>query len=302
MSADPRVEDAFALLYSETHGRIVRYAARRGASDPEDVAEGVFRLAWTAAQQGVPVTLGWLVGAADSLLPAIDLGIERRVLRMRYWDKLSITEIATVTGESRTTVLRHLNAARRVPGEPNPVPEVEVPMRQRAWDELRALVPRAAATLEKSPPRRKRLSTPVRWGLVAVAVGIVVMIAVAPRMAPPRLDSVLDFPYYTSTADLEDASDTIVLGTLTGLSGGVGTIDVTATAKGSPTSTFTYDARPDSPTGALVTGHEYVVLLADGALVNSAQGFYPVQDGTAVPTGTNTIPLSSDTLAALDLH
>ena len=69
VSADPRVEDAFALLYAESHGRIVRYAERRGAATPADVAQGVFRLAWTAAEHGVPVSLGWLVGAADTLLP-----------------------------------------------------------------------------------------------------------------------------------------------------------------------------------------------------------------------------------------
>ena len=27
MSTDPRVEDAFALLYSESYGRVLRYAA-----------------------------------------------------------------------------------------------------------------------------------------------------------------------------------------------------------------------------------------------------------------------------------
>jgi hypothetical protein len=301
VSTDPRTEDAFALLYAETYGRIVRYAARRGAGSAEDVAQGVYRLAWTAAQQGVPVTLGWLVGAADSLLPRDERSVESRVLRMRFWDRLSITEIATVTGLTRTAVLRHLNAARRVPGEPNPVPEVEAPLRERAWAELRVLVPRAAASLEKAPPRRRRLSTPVRVGLVILAVAVVTMIALAPRMAPPDLDGVLDFPFYTSTAALEDASDTIVRGTLTALDDGTGTIDVTATAKGSSTGTFTYDARADSPTSALVVGDEYVFLLADGALVNSAQGFYAVQDGTAVPTTTNTVPLSTTTLQALDL-
>lgn len=301
MSTDPRVEDAFALLYAESYPRIVRYAARRGSSAPEDVAQGVFRLAWTAVQRDVPVTFGWLVGAADSLLPATDIGIERRVLRMRFWDKQSLTEIATATNLSRTAVYRHLNAARRIPGEPNPVPEVDAPVSPRGWDELRVLVPRAAATLEKSPPRRKRLSTPVRVGLAVVAVAVVAMIALAPRMAPPDLDGVLDYPFYTSTAALEDASDTIVRGTLTHLDAGTATIDVTATAKGSPTSTFTYDARAGSPTSALVVGDEYVFLLANGGLVNSAQGFYAVKDGTAVPTTTNTVPLSAPTLTALGL-
>lgn len=299
---DPRTEDAFALLYAECYGRIVRYAARRGASNPADVAQGVFRLAWTAVQDGVPVTLGWLVGAADSLLPKADLGVERRVLRMRFWDKLSTTEIATVTGTSRWQVQRTLSAARRVPGEPNPVPETEVPLSPRAWAELRVLVPRAAASLEHQPPRRRRLSASVRIGLVVVAVAVVTMIALAPRMAPPDLDGVLDFPFYTSTVDLEDASDTIVRGTVTALDDGTGTIEVTATAKGAPTSTFTYDARTDAPTSALVVGDEYVLLLTDGALVNSAQGFYAVQDGTAVPMSTNTVPLSESTLAALGLE
>ena len=81
-----------------------------------------------------------------------------------------------------------------------------------------------------------------------------------------------------------------------------GTIDVTATAKGEPTSTFTYDARADAPTSALAVGDEYVLLLTDGALVNSAQGSYAVQDGTAVPMSTNTVPLSARTLAALGLE
>ncbi|WP_426593571.1 RNA polymerase sigma factor [Cellulomonas sp. McL0617] len=301
MSVDPRVEDAFAILYADTHGRIVRYAARRGATDPADVAQGVFQLAWRAARDGVPVTLGWLVGAADSLLPAADLGIDRRVLRMRFWDKLSITEIATVTGESRTAVVRHLNAARRVPGEPNPLPEVDAPLNPRAWDELRVLVPRAAASLEKAPRRRKRLSTPVRVGLVVVVLAVITMIAIAPRMASPDLDRVLDFPFYTSTAALEDASDTIVRGTLTAAADGTGTIDITAVAKGSSATSFTYDTRASSPASALVVGDEYVFLLADGALVNSAQGFYAVRDGSAVPVGTNTVPLSSATLGALGL-
>lgn len=300
--SDPRTEDAFALLYAETYGRIVRYAARRGAGNPADVAQGVFRLAWTAALHDVPVTLGWLVGAADSLLPRNENGLERTVLRMRFWDRLSITEIATVTGQSRMQVHRTLSAARRVPGEPNPVPEVEVPLPPRAWDELRVLTPRAAAALEKAPPRRKRLGTPVRVGLVLVGLAIVTMIALAPRMAPPELDGVLDFPFYTSTDQLEDASDTIVRGTLVTLDEGTGTIEVTATAKGSSTTAFTYDDRADAPTSALVVGDEYVFLLADGALVNSAQGFYAVQDGTAVPQTTNTVPLSSATLQALGLE
>ncbi|WP_028045614.1 RNA polymerase sigma factor [Cellulomonas sp. URHE0023] len=302
MSTDPRVEDAFALLYAESYGRIVRYAARRGAGSAEDVAEGVFRLAWTAAGQGVPVTLGWLVGAADSLLPRVDLGLERRVLRLRFWDKLSVTEIATATGLSRTAVIRHLNAARRVPGEPNPTPEVEAPLPERAWAELRRLVPRAAASLENAPPRRRRLSTATRAGLAVVAVAVVTMIALAPRMAPPQFDGVLDFPFYTSTAMLEGASDTIVRGTLQSLEDGTGTVDVTATAKGSSAGSFTYDDRTDAPTSALVVGDEYVFLLADGALVNSAQGFYRVQDGTAVPMTTNAVQLSAATLDALGLE
>ena len=123
----------------------------------------------------------------------------------------------------------------------------------------------------------------MRVGLVVVALAIVAMIALAPRMAPPDLDGVLDFPFYTSTAALEDASDTIVRGTLSSWTTAPRTIGVTATAKGSPPGTFTYDDRAGSPTSALVVGDEYVVLLADGALVNSAQGFYAVQDGTAVP-------------------
>ena len=218
VSTDPRVEDAFALLYAESYGRIVRYAARRGAGSPEDVAQGVFRLAWTAVQQGVPVTLGWLVGAADSLLPKVDLGLDRRVLRMRFWDGLSVTEIATVTGLSRTAVLRHLSAARRVAGEPNPVPEVEAPLSERGWDELRTLVPRAAASLEKAPPRRRRLSTPVRVGLAIVVARHRRHDRARAADGPADLDGVLDFPFYTSTAALEDASDTIVRGTLTDLS------------------------------------------------------------------------------------
>ena len=76
---------------------------------------------------------------------------------------------------------------------------------------------------------------------------------------------------------------------------------MTAVAKGSPAGTFTYDTRAASPTSALVVGDEYVVLLADGALVNSAQGFYAVHDGTATPVGTNTVPLSTATLGALGL-
>ena len=66
---DPRVEAEFAALYEATHGRIVRYAARRiGPHDAEDVAAEVFRIAWTRTCEGVDVGTGWLFVTAENVL------------------------------------------------------------------------------------------------------------------------------------------------------------------------------------------------------------------------------------------
>ena len=184
-----------------------------GLCRAEDVAQGVFQLAWRAARDGVPVTLGWLVGAADSLLPTT-LGLERRVLRLRFWDRLSISEIATVTGESRTAVARHLNAARRVP-----VSRTRSPRSTHRWADGRGP---SCASWSRGPPRawrsRRRGATPEHAGPGGARRrrgGDRRHDRGRAAVAPPDVDRVLDFPFYTSTAALEDASDTIVRGTLT---------------------------------------------------------------------------------------
>jgi RNA polymerase sigma-70 factor (ECF subfamily) len=141
---DPRVEAEFATLYRATHGRIVRYAARRiGPSDAEDVAAEVFRIAWTRTCEGVEVSTGWLFVTAqnvlrnhvrtevraarrtpaatvqdppdDDVLDALDRLDEatRSLLMLRYWDELSGAELADVLGISTSAVWVRLHRARR---------------------------------------------------------------------------------------------------------------------------------------------------------------------------------------------
>jgi len=140
---DPRVEAEFVALYEATHGRIVRYAARRiGPHDAEDVAAEVFRIAWTRTCEGVDVGTGWLFVTAenvvrnhvrsevrarrtqpatvqdppdDDVLDALDRldDATRDLLRLRYWDELSGAELAHVLGISTSAVWVRLHRARR---------------------------------------------------------------------------------------------------------------------------------------------------------------------------------------------
>ena len=144
-TVDPRVEAQFAALYRATHGRIVRYAARRiGPTDAEDVAAEVFRIAWTRTGEGVDVTTGWLCVTAenvlrnhlrsaarahrlhapttthdtvpdDDVLDALDRldDATRNLLLLRYWDELSGAELAQVLGISPSAVWVRLHRARR---------------------------------------------------------------------------------------------------------------------------------------------------------------------------------------------
>ncbi|GEM_PF-3090365 len=230
-----------------------------------------------------------------------------------------------------------MNDTGRLIRAANPVPEDRsTALSARGRAELAALVPdvatptttAAAATPPGSGPRRP---TPRRTGLLvgvaALAVGVV---AVGAAVVVPMLGDggtgagggglAADEPFYGTTAELEAAADLVVRGSITGTeqdsSQGyeqtVASVDVAATAAGdvAPGSTLevaytTPGSGPESPVG-LAVGGEYVLLLVAGDdgrayLVNTTQGYFTVEDGTAVPTADNPVPLDPATLAALGL-
>ena len=307
VSTDPRIEDAFALLYAESYGRIVRYAARRGA----ELRRG--RRAGRASgsrgrpcERASPCTLGWLVGAADSL-PASGRPRRRasRAADAVLGQRLSITEIATVTGLSRTAVIaperppasRHLSAARRCPAAE---PGARGPRRRcrsargtscASWSPSRR-------RLEHAPPRA-RSSTPVASACV-VAVAIVTMIALAPRMAPPTSTACSTSrstrrPRRSRTRPTRSSAAT---------ADGRGRRRPARSTSRPPRRarrryTFTLRRPRRRTASASSSATSTCFLLADRRTtlpptpVNSAQGFYAVQDGTAVATPDNTVPLGA---------
>lgn len=63
-------EQAFAGLYREHYGRVLRFVGRRIGPGPEaeDVTADIFRLAWAKAVQGSPLSPGWLFVTARNTL------------------------------------------------------------------------------------------------------------------------------------------------------------------------------------------------------------------------------------------
>lgn len=128
-----------------------------------------------------------------------------------------------------------------------------------------------------------------------------------------------DYPSYATTAELEASADLIVRGTFTAMADDdsqgfprtVATVDVAATSQGdaAPGSSLeiAYTRCDDVVQLGLDVGDEYVILLADPGddapptPVNIDQGFYAVEEGRAVATPHNSVPLDPATLATLGL-
>lgn len=149
--ADRRVAEQFTELYQAQYQRLLRFVTRRTGDrgEAEDLTAEVFRIAWTKARDGTPITAAWLFVAAQNLLRnhhrsatrqaevnrslAIDLaargaahspeqdvraavsrltGPHRDILVLRYWDGLDGREIAGLLGISTTAVWVRLHRAR----------------------------------------------------------------------------------------------------------------------------------------------------------------------------------------------
>lgn len=151
--ADDPPEQRFTDLYRASHRRVLRFVARRvGAdSEAEDLTAEVFQIAWGKTVQGAVLSPAWLFVTArhvlsnhhrsvqrgesayrrfavsgpgdDPSVVAADLVAEvleqlpvaqRDVLVYRYWDELSTSEIAALTGLSASAVWVRLHRARQV--------------------------------------------------------------------------------------------------------------------------------------------------------------------------------------------
>ncbi|QLH21027.1 hypothetical protein HYQ63_10705 [Streptomyces sp. Rer75] len=210
----------------------------------------------------------------------------------------------------------------------NPVPDAaHEGLSARAADELAALVGPGGATAPapaRRSPRRGFLMAAVAGG-AAVAIGGVTFFSLQNDPANPSTDpaspgggAMADEPYFGSTARLEGAATVIVrarLGagreeTVDDIPTTVATAKVMATAKGEPSGDaiqVSYTTPGSGPeTADLTAGKEYVLLLEKGDdgsyfLVNTTQGWYTVDDGTAVPARDNDVALSPGVRKALRL-
>ncbi|MET9057570.1 hypothetical protein [Streptomyces antibioticus] len=221
----------------------------------------------------------------------------------------------------------------------NPVPDTaDEGLSARAADELATLIGSPGATFSavaRRPARRGLLVAAVACG-AAVVIGVGTLFALqgdpagpssnaavpsSSRAEPGESDGggiITDEPYYDSTAKLEGAASLIVRARLgagheesvDGVSTTVATAQVTATAKGeTPGDSIrvSYTTPGTGPeTAGLSAGKEYVLLLAgseDGNyfLVNTTQGWYTVEDGTAVAGADNGVALSPAVRKALGL-
>ena len=214
----------------------------------------------------------------------------------------------------------------------NPVPAAAPgELSDRATGELAELVgsfdaaPPAAA---QRPRRRGLLMAAAACGAAAV-IGTTVFTLqpdstgpgsdpAGPVQGPGGGGAAADEPYFDSTARLEGAANVIVrarLGdgreeTADGESTTVAPAEVLATAKGKPSGKaieVTYTTPGSGPeTAGFTAGGEYVLLLEkseDGGylLVNTTQGWYGVEDGTAVSGKDNDVDLSPGVRKALRL-
>ncbi|MEV4345165.1 RNA polymerase sigma factor [Actinoplanes sp. NPDC049596] len=150
MGNDPP-EQRFTDLYRASHGRVLRFVARRVGEDAEaeDLTAEVFQIAWGKTAQGEVLTPAWLFVTARHVLSnhhrsvqrgdsayrkfAVGSGGEpaaaaaelvgevleqlpaaqRDVLVFRYWDDLNAGEIAALTGLSASAVWVRLHRARQ---------------------------------------------------------------------------------------------------------------------------------------------------------------------------------------------
>ncbi|MFD7505636.1 hypothetical protein [Streptomyces sp. NPDC059850] len=217
----------------------------------------------------------------------------------------------------------------------NPVPDAaHEGLSARAADELAALVgpggatapaPAPAPAPARRSPRRGFLMAAVAGG-AAVAIGGVTFFslqndpAADPSTDPARPGggAMADEPYFGSTARLEGAATVIVRARLGAgreesvddIPTTVATAKVVATAKGEPSGDaiqVSYTTPGSGPESAdLTAGKEYVLLLEKGDdgsyfLVNTTQGWYTVEGGTAVPARDNDVALSPGVRKALRL-
>ncbi|SMF85705.1 hypothetical protein [Streptomyces sp. Amel2xC10] len=220
----------------------------------------------------------------------------------------------------------------------NPVPDTaDKGLSPRAADELATLIgsPEATfSTVARRPARRGLFVAAVACAAAVVIGGGLFALQGDPagpnsdaavpsssRAEPGQSDgggTITDEPYYDSTAELEGAASLIVRARLgagheksaDGVSTTVATAQVTAIAKGeTPGDSIrvSYTTPGTGPeTAGLSAGKEYVLLLAgseDGSyfLVNTTQGWYTVEDGTAVAGRDNGVALSPAVRKALGL-
>ncbi|MFF5075898.1 RNA polymerase sigma factor [Actinoplanes sp. NPDC000266] len=143
-------EQRFTELYRASHGRVLRFVARRVGDDAEaeDLTAEVFRIAWDKTTGGAVLSPAWLFVTARHVLSnhhrwvrrgdsayrkvaadgprgderTADLVADvlerlpethRDVLVHRYWDDLSAGEIAALTGLSPSAVWVRLHRARQ---------------------------------------------------------------------------------------------------------------------------------------------------------------------------------------------
>ncbi|MEU2910318.1 hypothetical protein ACFYM3_24285 [Streptomyces massasporeus] len=174
-----------------------------------------------------------------------------------------------------------------------------------------------------APPRRpvwRRRGLLIAAGLAAAGAGAAaVIVALNTGPGSPGRSGMADEVQYSSTTELENATDLIVrarLGTgheetTDGYSKTIAEADVVATAKGAAPGRsieVSYTTPGSGPeTAALTEGREYVFLLekeegGDGYfLVNSTQGAYGIEAGRPVAGPDNDVTLSPGVLKALRL-
>ncbi|GAA2194400.1 hypothetical protein [Streptomyces bangladeshensis] len=221
----------------------------------------------------------------------------------------------------------------------NPVPHTAPePLSARAADELSSLVGSDHVTSPapaRRAPRRGFLVAAVACGAAAAVAGVTFFglqgdpAGAGGDRAGARSGSAgpaegtgggltADEPHFAGTAALEGAADVIVRARLgAGQQGSgddagttVATAKVLATAKGrTPGDAIqvSYTTPGSGPeTAGLTAGKEYVLLLDKGeggryVLVNTTQGWYEVEDGTAVAAQGNRVALSPRVREALRL-
>ena len=151
-AVDSRTVAAFTRLFDDHYNRVVRFVARRvnNQADAADLAAETFRRAWERCQRGEEVpSPAWLFATAHntvgdlyrarergakvqvSVLEHVDVAsssdgaegvyetleslttADQELLRLRYWDDLSIAEISCLLATPAATLWVRLHRARR---------------------------------------------------------------------------------------------------------------------------------------------------------------------------------------------